>query len=71
MGTDKLNQLEESLAHQEREINDLSDMVVQQGNEIARLKKHILKLEDKIETIETDKNGGGHEDIADQKPPHY
>ena len=75
----KLNTIEEALAHQEQQIQDLSDMVICQGDEIILLKKHIRKLNDKIGMIE-DSAGSGAADgenlsvseaAAMNKPPHY
>ena len=66
MSEDKLNKVEETLAHQEQQINDLSDMIIAQGHEIDSLKKQLSKLQGKIENIED-----GDTPAADQKPPHY
>ena len=69
--------LQETLAHHDRQINDLSDIIIKQGEDIDRLKKHILKLEDKITQIEDDAPSGDGKtmsvsDIAARdKPPHY
>lgn len=77
MSTDKLTHLEELITHQEKQIHDLSDVVVQQGKDIDLLKKHILHLKDKIDAAE---QGGGNnpeaglnatEIAALNKPPHY
>ena len=59
------SQIEETLAHQEQQINDLSEMLIAQSRDIETLQKKLLKLEGKIE--ETAEGGA----IADQKPPHY
>ena len=64
MGSD-LSKIEETLAHQEQQINDLSDMVITQSKEIAALQKELLKLQGKIEDLSEDAPA------ADQKPPHY
>ena len=52
MSEEKINKIEETLAHQEQQINDLSDMLIAQGREIDMLKKQVSKLEGKIENIE-------------------
>ena len=67
MSDDALQSIQETLAHQERQINDLSDMAIAQTNEIKSLQKKIQKLEGKIETLE-DSDGN---DEANVKPPHY
>lgn len=66
MTNQKINKVEETLAHQEQQINDLSDMLIAQGREIDVLKKQVSKLEGKIENIED-----GDTPAANQKPPHY
>lgn len=63
--TADIQSLQETVAHQEQQINDLSDMLVAQGHEIDTLRKEIMKLQGKIE------NGGEEAQPADQRPPHY
>lgn len=67
MSEDALQSVQEMLAHQERQINDLSEMVIAQSEEIKALQKQIAKLEGKIETLE---DGDGQNE-ANVKPPHY
>lgn len=77
MNDEKINKIEELIAHQEQQIHDLSDMVVKQGDEIHILKRHIGKLEGKIDLLEEDSNSGDDKglsvtEIAEMnKPPHY
>jgi uncharacterized coiled-coil protein SlyX len=77
MSDAKLTHFEELITHQERQIHDLSDIVVQQGKDIDLLKRQILHLKGKIEAVE---QGGGQnpeaglsatEIAALNKPPHY
>ena len=77
MADDKITQIEETLAHHEQQVSDLNDVVINQSQDIAALKKLIRRLQDKIEVIE---NGDGSEDessisVTEQakrdKPPHY
>ncbi|MEZ5813993.1 MAG: SlyX family protein [Alphaproteobacteria bacterium] len=63
--TQDKNRIEETLAHQEQQINDLSDMLIAQGRDIEKLQKQLQKLEGKLEQVtESDQP-------ANQKPPHY
>ena len=77
MTGNEINNIEETLAHQEQQISDLSEMVIRQGNEIERLKKHLLKLQGKIGVIEetagTQEGEGlsAMEQAERDKPPHY
>ncbi|HOO82177.1 MAG TPA: SlyX family protein [Alphaproteobacteria bacterium] len=75
MNNTALNKVEETLAHQEQQINDLSDMVITQGRDIEALKKQIRKLQDKISSSAEDNNNekplSATEYAARNKPPHY
>lgn len=65
MSAQDIQNLQETVAHQEQQINDLSDMIIRQGHEINALRKEISKLQGKVENIEEGAPA------ADQKPPHY
>lgn len=65
-----MSKIEETLAHQQQEIQDLNEMVTRQWDEIDMLKKQFLRLKNKIDGIESD-NHGGSQIPANQKPPHY
>ena len=64
----RLNRLEESLAHNEMMDNDLSDEVAKQWRVIERQNRLIAELKEKIDGLEADMptNPDGH-----QPPPHY
>ena len=65
MNEKDIQNLQETVAHQEQQINDLSDMLIAQGHAIDTLKKEIAKLQGKLEQMDEDGPA------ADQKPPHY
>lgn len=76
MFEEKMNRIEEALAHQDQQIQDLSEMVIVQGAEIASLKKLISRLLDKVDGLEGASAAGGKtvsisEQAALNKPPHY
>lgn len=76
MNENTTNKLEEMLAHQEQQINDLSDMIIAQGNDMAALKKQIEKLQNKISVMAEDDSGEASslssiEQAARDIPPHY
>ena len=75
MSDDKLNRIEETLSYQEKQIDDLSEMVILQGAELEALKKHMIRMHDKITTLEDTspegKNLSSIEQAARDKPPHY
>lgn len=61
------SEIEAALAHQEQQIQDLSEIVIEQGKDIEKLKAYIEKLEGKIEELED----GADAPAANVKPPHY
>ncbi len=70
------NKIEETLAHQEQQIQDLNDVVTKQWAEIDRLTKMLGRLKHKVEEIEVSKGDDGEglsvtEEAALNKPPHY
>ena len=76
----EITSIQETLAYQEQQISDLSEIVITQGKEIEDLKFYIKKLEHKIEVIEEDiaeesEDGNSGLSVSEQaardKPPHY
>ncbi len=66
---DKLQRLEEGIAHLTRTVEDLSDVVARQEHEIVRLKSRVgMLLEREAEREAAD---GSSIPLADQKPPHW
>ena len=66
---DKLQRLEEGIAHLTRMVEDLSDVVARQEHEIVRLKSRVgMLLEREAEREAAD---GSSIPLADQKPPHW
>lgn len=75
--TDKFTPIEETLAHQDQQIQDLSEMLIAQGDEITALKRQIEKLQGKMGDMEQNSGAGGDkpmsvtEQAAMDRPPHY
>lgn len=73
------DKIEALLAYQEQKIDDLSDMVARQWDEIERLKQRLKRTQDKLKTVEDLANAAGKSDqaisvsefAAQEKPPHY
>ncbi|KMK66105.1 SlyX family protein [Puniceibacterium sp. IMCC21224] len=61
--------IEERLAHILRALDDLSDVVARQDNEIARLTTRVDLLMRREAARETDAGGGIV--LGDERPPHY
>ncbi|AGI69235.1 putative SlyX family protein [Octadecabacter antarcticus 307] len=64
---DQKNQ--ERIAHLERDVTDLSDVVARQEGEIGRLTYRVQMLMEREAGREAD--AGGSAAMADQRPPHY
>ena len=61
--------IEETLAHLTRTVDDLSDIVARQEDEIGRLTHRVKLLMEREATREMDT--GSSIPLADQRPPHY
>ena len=66
--SDRLDAIEEKVAHLERALNELSDVVARQQKEIDQALQRNQRLLDRIATLESDL---GPSATADEKPPHY
>lgn len=76
--TDKLTDLETLVAHQDKQIADLSEMTAAQWTEIDLLKRQVQWLVGRVKDMESstreDKTDGARsvtEIAAAEKPPHY
>jgi SlyX protein len=65
---DRLAIIEEKLAHLERSVMELSDVVARQQQELDRALDRNRRLMDKIAALESD---FGPSAAAHEKPPHY
>lgn len=66
---DRIDSLEERIAHLMRAVEDLSDVVARQSGEIDRLTRVAQLLAQREAERESD--GTGSIPLADQKPPHW
>jgi SlyX protein len=66
--TERLDAIEEKLAHLERAVAELSDVVARQQKELDRALDRNQRLMDKIAALESDT---GPSATAYEKPPHY
>jgi len=64
----RLDAIEEKVAHLERALNDLSDVVARQQKELDRALERNQRLLDKIAAIESE---SGPSATGYEKPPHY
>ncbi|MFV0408954.1 MAG: SlyX family protein [Paracoccus sp. (in: a-proteobacteria)] len=66
---DKLQRLEEGIAHLTRMVEDLSDVVARHESEITRLSARVGMLLEREAQRESDESGTI--PLADQHPPHW
>ena len=64
----RLEQIEIKLAHLERALNELNDVVIRQQREIELLTARNRQLKHQLELLEA---GGAASDDAYERPPHY
>lgn len=64
-----MEKLEEQIAHLLRSVDDLSDIVARQENEIARLTARVDMLMRR--EAEREAEGSGGVVIGDERPPHW
>ncbi len=62
-------ELEEKIAHLTRMVDDLSDVVARQENELRLLTNRVRMLMEREAEREADADGSV--TIGDQRPPHY
>jgi SlyX protein len=63
---ERVQKLEASLAHLERNHDELNGVVIAQGKLIARLQKRLEQLDSTVQSQDIDRTSS-----AQQKPPHY
>ncbi|MEM9319891.1 MAG: SlyX family protein [Pseudomonadota bacterium] len=61
--------IEAHLAHLQRSVDELSDVVARQDAEISRLMHRVTLLLER--EAEREAEAGSAAPLADQKPPHY
>lgn len=66
---DEREALESRIAHLQRAVDDLSDVVAAQGREIDGLTRRVALL--MAREAEREADGDGAAPLADQRPPHW
>ena len=65
-----MEQLEEQIAHLTRNVDDLSEIVAKQAEEIVTLNRRVHMLMQREGEREASSSGGSVV-IGDERPPHY
>jgi uncharacterized coiled-coil protein SlyX len=75
---EEIEELQTLIAHQDRQIAELNDVVITQGKEIEALKKYmqltkakISELENNISELGSNEHISVTDEAAANKPPHY
>ena len=76
MDTEKIIDIETTLAHHEQQIAEMSTIITDQWREIEALKRKLSRTLDKIDQLAHDTKRDGEElstleQAARDKPPHY
>ncbi|MEM7478741.1 MAG: SlyX family protein [Planctomycetota bacterium] len=66
----RIEELEISLAHQQRLLEQLNEVVTQQTHSLLRLEKKVPQLEREIQGLKS-KTAERQGPLPDEKPPHY
>ncbi|MEJ0087104.1 MAG: SlyX family protein [Pseudomonadota bacterium] len=66
--TERLDAVEEKLAHLERAVTEISDVVARQQKELDRALDRNQQLMDKLAALESEQGASA---TAHEKPPHY
>jgi len=69
MSKHEITDLQEQIAHLTKTVDELSDIVARQENELATVNARLVRLMEREAGREVDE--GGTVSLADQKPPHW
>lgn len=69
MSQDDTARLEEKLAHLEKTVDELSDVIAAQTRQIDRMAAQLHRLIEREATREAEGTGGVI--LGDERPPHY
>ena len=62
----RTDRLEANLAHLEHQVEELNDVIIEQGKLLERLKKEVQRQSTAMQTLELERVKSNN-----QKPPHY
>jgi SlyX protein len=66
----RLVDLESKFAFLEQTVDDLNDVVLEQGREIERLRRQVAELESRVAT-KPEEGAESEADPLEERPPHY
>ncbi|WP_424942213.1 SlyX family protein [Aliiroseovarius crassostreae] len=69
MSHDRLTQLEETVAHLTKQVEELSDVIARQDVELAKMTHRVQMLMER--EAQREAGGTGGVILGDERPPHY
>ncbi|MDA5093440.1 SlyX family protein [Aliiroseovarius sp. KMU-50] len=69
MSNDRLTQLEETVAHLTKQVEELSDVIARQDVELANMTHRVQMLMER--EAQREAGGIGGVILGDERPPHY
>ena len=66
---ERMEKLEEQIAHLTRTVEELSDVIARQHTELVLLKRRVQMLLER--EADRENQGGGGVILGDERPPHY
>ncbi|MHA6267367.1 SlyX family protein [Aliiroseovarius sp. CAU 1755] len=69
MTQDRMTQLEETVAHLTRVVDELSDVIARQDTELSKMSHRVRMLVEREAEREMANSGGVV--LGDERPPHY
>lgn len=66
---ERMEKLEEQIAHLTRTVEELSDVIARQDTELVLLKRRVQMLLER--EADRENQGGGGVILGDERPPHY
>lgn len=69
MSQDRITQLEETIAHLTRQVEELNEVVARQDTELSKMTHHVKMLMEREAQRESAGTGGVI--LGDERPPHY
>ena len=68
---ERIERLEMEVAHQQRTLDQLNEVVIEQSIDLLRLQRTIQRIAKQLESLATPAGDAEPVDLADEKPPHY
>lgn len=69
MSHDRLTQLEETVAHLTKQVEELSDVIARQDLELSKMTHRVQMLMER--EAQREAGGTGGVILGDERPPHY